>query len=202
MDISSIWLFIIPFAIAAAIPGPAQGTLIGHVLSHGGRSSFPFIIGMVLGNTVWLVVATLGLAALALKFQTIFLIVKWLGIVYLLFIAWKMWSLDKLQTQMKTEQSVSRGILTGSFLTLSNPKAVIFFGAILPQAFDLTDLSWSQVAFITALGVSIDFSIQMIYLITASKVKKAIKSEKAMKRVNRTSAGLMVACAGWLGLSR
>lgn len=175
--------------------------MIGHVLSHSGRSSFPFIIGMVLGNTVWLVVATLGLAALALKFQTIFLIVKWLGIVYLLFIAWKMCSLDKLQIQMKIEQSVSKGILTGSFLTLSNPKAVIFFSAIFPQAFDLTALSWSQVAFITALGVSIDSSIQMIYLITTSKVKKAIKSEKAMKRVNRTSA-LMVACAGWLGLSR
>ncbi len=84
--------------------------MIGHVLSHSGRSSFTFIIGIVLGNTVWLVVATFGLAALALKSQTIFLIVKWLGIVYLLFIAWKMCSLDKLQTQMKTEQSVSKGI--------------------------------------------------------------------------------------------
>jgi len=202
MDISNIWLFIIPFAIAAAIPGPAQGTLIGHVLSHGGRSSFPFIIGMVLGNTIWLIVATLGLAALALRFETAFIIVKWLGIAYLLYIAWKMWSLDKLQNQMTTDQSVSKGIMTGSFLTLSNPKAVIFFGAILPHAFDLTTLSWMQIVFITVLGISIDLTIQLIYLAAASKVRRAVKSEKAMKRVNRTSASLMVACAGWLGLSR
>ena len=198
MDISNIWYFIIPFAIAAAIPGPAQGTLIGHVLSHGGRSSIPFISGMVLGNAVWLIVAILGLAALALRFETAFIIVKWLGIAYLLFIAWKMWSLDKLQTKMSTEKSVGKGILTGSLLTLSNPKAVIFFGAILPHAFDLTALSWTQVVFITILGIVIDLSIQLLYLAAASKIRKAIKSEKAMKQVNRTSAGLMVTCAGWL----
>jgi threonine/homoserine/homoserine lactone efflux protein len=153
---------------------------------------------MVLGNAVWLIVAILGLAALALRFETAFIIVKWLGIAYLLFIAWKMWSLDKLQTKMSTEQSVGKGVLTGSLLTLSNPKAVIFFGAILPHAFDLTTLSWTQVVFITILGIVIDLSIQLLYLAAASKIRKAIKSEKAMKQVNRTSAGLMVTCAGWL----
>jgi threonine/homoserine/homoserine lactone efflux protein len=201
-DMISIWLFIIPFAVAAAIPGPAQGALIGHVLSRGGRASVPFIVGMVLGNAVWLIVATLGLAALALRFEHIFIAVKWLGIAYLVFIAWKLWSADSLQAQPASSQSVRRGVLTGSFLTLSNPKAVIFFGAVLPHAFDMTALSWSEIGLIAALGVAIDLTIQLAYLAAASKVRNAVRSPKAMKRVNRTSAGLMAGCAGWLAFSQ
>lgn len=77
---SSIWLFIIPFAIAAAIPGPAQGALLGQVVSRGARSTLSFVAGMVLGNAVWLLVATLGLAALAVQFEQVFVAIKWLGL--------------------------------------------------------------------------------------------------------------------------
>ena len=199
---TSIWLFIIPFAVAATIPGPAQGALIGHVLSRGGRASVPFIVGMVLGNAVWLIVATLGLAALALRFEAIFIAVKWLGIVYLAFVAWKLWSVDTLHTQLLSNESVRRGILTGSFLTLSNPKAVIFFGAVLPHAFDMTSLSWSEIGLIAVLGIAIDLTIQIVYLAAAAKVRNVVRTPKAMRRVNRTSAGLMAGCAGWLALSR
>ena len=201
-DTISIWLFIIPFAVAAAIPGPAQGALIGHVLSRGGMASVPFIVGMVLGNAVWLIVATLGLAALALRFEAIFIAVKWLGIVYLVFIAWKLWSVDTIQAQLLSNRSVRRSLLTGSFLTLSNPKAVIFFGAVLPHAFDMTALSWSEIGLIAALGIAIDLTIQLIYLAAASKVRKVVRTPKAMRQVNRISAGLMAGCAGWLAISR
>lgn len=199
---SSIWLFIVPFAVAASIPGPAQGAMIGHVLSHGGRSSVPFVVGMVLGNAIWLLVATLGLAALALRLEPVFIGVKWLGIAYLIFVAWKLWSKDALQGQRITENTLGRGILRGALLTLSNPKAVIFFGAVLPHAFDMTALSWSEVGLIVALGITIDLMVQFAYLAAASKVRKAVRSPKAMRRVNRTSAGLMVGCAGWMVVSR
>ncbi|ERS84188.1 LysE family translocator [Halomonas sp. PBN3] len=201
---TSIWFFIVPFAIAAAIPGPAQGVLICQVLSRGGRASVSFIVGMVLGNAAWLVVAMLGLAALALRFEAVFITVKWLGIAYILFVAWKLWTRDTLRGQLTSASafSVGRGILAGSFLTLSNPKAVIFFGAVLPHAFDMTALSLSEVGLILALGLGIDLAVQFAYLAAALKVRRAASSPKVMKRVNRTSAGLMAGCAGWLALSR
>lgn len=55
----SIWFFVIPFAIAAALPGPAQAALVGRVLVRGAAASFPFIAGMVAGNALWLL-ATAG----------------------------------------------------------------------------------------------------------------------------------------------
>lgn len=204
MNATSIWLFIVPFVIAAAIPGPAQGALIGQVLSRGGRANVPFIVGMVLGNAVWLIVATLGLAALALRFEAVFVAVKWLGIAYLLFVAWKLWTKDTLPGELiaGSERPVGRGVLTGSFLTLSNPKAVIFFGAVLPHAFDMSALTLSEVGLITVLGMGIDLAIQLGYLAAASKVRSAVRTPKVMRRVNRTSGGLLAGCAGWLAVSR
>ncbi len=201
-DTTSIWFFVIPFAVAAAIPGPAQGALIGHVLSRGGRASLPFILGMVLGNAVWLIVATLGLAGLALRFEAVFIGVKWLGIAYLAFVAWKLWSSAGSPPAAMGEQSVGRGIVAGGFLTLSNPKAVIFFGAVLPHAFDMTALSWPELGLITALGLAIDLTVQTAYLAAASQVRHAVRSPRAVRQVNRASAGLMGACAGWLAFSR
>lgn len=147
----------------------------------------PYILGMVLGNAVWLIVATLGLAALALRFGAIFVAVKWLGIAYLVFIAWKLWSADSLQAQLSSNHSVRRGILTGSFLTLSNPKAVIFFGAVLPHAFDMTALSLSEIGLIASLGIAIDLTIQLVYLAAASKVRNAVRSPTA---INQSGSGI------------
>lgn len=199
---SSIWFFVVPFAIAAAIPGPAQGALLGQVVSRGAKSTVPFIGGMVLGNAVWLLVATLGLAALALQFEQLFVAVKWLGVAFILFIAWNLWSKNTEQSPATPQRSVSRGLLSGAVLTLSNPKAVVFFGAVLPHAFDLTALSAPEVIFITALGIGIDLTIQLAYLVAASRIKRAIQSPMAMKRLNRASAGVMTGCAGWMAISR
>ncbi|KQQ60189.1 amino acid transporter [Pseudomonas sp. Leaf127] len=199
---SSLWFFVVPFAIAAAIPGPAQGALLGQVVSRGARSTLPFIVGMVLGNALWLLVAILGLAALALQFEQAFVAIKWLGIAFILFIAWNLWSNNTGQPQAPVQRSAARGLLSGALLTLGNPKAVVFFGAVLPHAFDLTRLSTAEVVLIMALGIGIDLSIQMVYLLTASRIKRVIRSSAAMKQLNRTSAGVMAGCAGWMAISR
>ena len=118
------------------------------------------------------------------------------------FIAWNLWSKNADQPEAPAQRSASRGLLSGALLTLGNPKAVVFFGAVLPHAFDLTALSVPEVVFITALGVGIDVTVQMAYLLMASRIKRAIRSPKAMKRLNRTSAGVMTGCAGWMAISR
>ncbi|WP_256661509.1 LysE family translocator [Pseudomonas sp. F01002] len=145
-----------------------------------------------------LLVATLGLAALTQQFESVFIAVKWLGVAFILFIAWNLWSKNTEQMQAPPKRSAGAGLLAGAVLTLSNPKAVVFFGAVLPHAFDLTALSYPEVIFITALGIVIELTVQLTYLVTASRIKRAIQSPKAMKRLNRTSAGVMTGCAGWV----
>ncbi|KFG70651.1 LysE family translocator [Microvirga sp. BSC39] len=195
VELGSIWLFVVPFALAAALPGPAQGALIAQVLSRGGASTLPFVSGMVAGNAVWLLAAIFGLSALAMRFETAFIAVKWLGIAYLLFIAWNLWTADGAAKEAPSSGSGSRGLLAGALLTLGNPKAVVFFGAVLPHAFDLTTLSLPEAMMILGLGLAVDFTVQGIYLLAATQARAFIRSPRSMKLVNRSSAGLMAGSA-------
>ncbi|WP_093222298.1 MULTISPECIES: LysE family translocator [unclassified Variovorax] len=193
MNWSNIWLFLVPFAIAAALPGPAQGTLVATVLSRGKASAFPFVAGMVFGNAVWLVAAIFGLAAVALRYELLFLLVKWGGVAYLVFVAWKLWTSSPSVGQ--PDEAKPTGFLAGAMLTLGNPKAAVFFGAVLPQAFDLTVLSHLHALVIIVLGVLVDFAVQCAYLKTASKARRFISTPRHLRVVNRGAAAVIACCA-------
>jgi threonine/homoserine/homoserine lactone efflux protein len=194
-NLSGLWLFVIPFAIAAALPGPAQGALIAQVLTRGGRATLAFIFGMVLGNAIWLCAAIFGLSALALRFEPAFVAVKWLGVAYLMFMAWKMWKAPAVTASAEPLKS-KRGVVSGTLLTLGNPKAVVFFGSILPHAFDMTSLTGGEIALIVTLGIGIDLTVQTGYLAIASRARLIIRSPRHMRLVNRSAAGLMATSAG------
>ncbi|WP_225781731.1 LysE family translocator [Xenophilus sp. Marseille-Q4582] len=193
MTWSNLSLFLVPFLVAAALPGPAQGTFVATVLARGRASALPFVSGMVAGNAVWLVAAIAGLASLALRYEMLFLTVKWIGVAYLLFVAWKLWT-----SPVSLELADGRkpgGFLAGAALTLGNPKAAVFFGAILPQAFDLTALSFAQAALIVAVGVAVDFAVQGTYLLAATKARRFITTPRHLKAVNRSAAVMICGCA-------
>lgn len=61
------------------------------MLSRGARDVLPFLAAMWIGEGIWLTCAVLGLAAIAETFHAAFVAIKWLGVAYLLYLAWKMW---------------------------------------------------------------------------------------------------------------
>ncbi|WP_296229162.1 LysE family translocator [Ralstonia sp. UBA689] len=193
MTWTNIWFFVIPYLIASALPGPAQGSMVAHVIARGRASALSFVVGMVSGNAIWLVATILGLATLALRFASVFVVVKWLGVLYLLFVAWKLWTSDPASGESR--ETRSKGFLAGALLTLGNPKAVVFFGAVLPQAFDLSALSMTEALCIVAMGVVIDLSMQSFYLVAALKARKLITAPRHMRLVNRAAAALIGGCA-------
>lgn len=148
---------------------------------------------MVTGNLIWLAAAMFGLSAVALRYELLFVVIKWLGVAYLLFIAWRLWNAP---AAMPTTQKVdTSGMVPGMLLTLGNPKAVVFFGAVLPHAFDMTSLSYAYMGLILVLGFLIDLCIQLAYLFAASRARRFVQSERHMRVVNRSSAGLMAGAA-------
>ncbi|USE77273.1 LysE family translocator [Cupriavidus gilardii] len=177
------------------MPGPAQGALFARVVSRGAASAWSFIVGMVAGNAVWLLATIFGLSALAVRFATVFVVVKWLGVLFLLYMAWRLWKSDGTRAAQQPERSGS-GFLAGAFLTLGNPKAMVFFGAVLPQAFDMTALSSAQIALILTLGIAVDFLVQLFYLILARQTRSFISSPKRVRIADRTAAAMMAGCAG------
>src|SRR6187402_687964 len=83
--------FAMVLLVAVISPGPAIAALVARIMARGTDGIIAFCAGLVLGDLIWLTCAMFGLAALAALFQPVFLIVKYCGAAYLLFLAWKLW---------------------------------------------------------------------------------------------------------------
>lgn len=140
MSLSSLALFAAALLVAAGSPGPSIAALVARVLTNGVRDVLPFLAAMWLGEVIWLTCAVAGLTALAHTFAFGFLVLKFAGIAYLVFLAWKMWfaPADEPSGQLPRGQSPLRMFLTGIAVTLGNPKIMIFYVALLPTMVDLS----------------------------------------------------------------
>ena len=140
-------------AIAAAIPGPGVTALVARALGSGFRSSLFMALGLMLGDLTYLTAVVLGLAFVAQTFGMVFLVIKWLGVAYLAWLAYAFWTAAS--RRKRSRRSKGKGGLLSSFVagltvTLGNPKTMIFYLALTPTLVDLhsdrprpTTASWS-----------------------------------------------------------
>jgi threonine/homoserine/homoserine lactone efflux protein len=192
---TSLLLFIVPFSIASALPGPAQTALVARVAVRGMGEAVPFAIGMVTGNAAWLCLAGFGLSAIALQLHVLFVVVKWLGVAYLIHMARRLWTAPTGLRTSPVRSSRSSGFAGGVALTLGNPKALVFFTAVLPQAFDLTKLNASSLFLVLLLGLGIDSFVQTGYVLFAGLARATLQSSRRLRVVNRCSA-IVLTCSG------
>lgn len=187
--------FAIVLTVAVISPGPAIAALVARILSRGTDGIAAFCAGLVLGDLIWLTCAMFGLAALAALFQPVFLIVKYAGAAYLLFLAWKLWTDPG--AAVEAEPVRGQGVqLFGAALLLSmgNPKIMLFYLALMPTVIDLASLTASdmiELAAIVALVVSV---VLAGYVLLASQARRMFTSPRALRTVHRT-AGLAMAGA-------
>ena len=90
MDLTALIVFAGALFVAAASPGPGIAAIVARVLGRGMNGAIAFTAGVALGDVVWLTVAILGLAVVAQTFQGVFLAIKYAGVAYLLYLAWKL----------------------------------------------------------------------------------------------------------------
>lgn len=185
-------------AIAAAIPGPGVTALVARALGSGFRSSLAMSLGLVVGDLTYLTAVVLGLALVAQSFGLVFLAIKWLGVAYLVYLAWNFWTSGI--TPETVEAKKGKGGLLASFLagltvTLGNPKTMIFYLAITPTVVDLHSLTLGDYGILVAITVAVLMIVLVPYLLLASKARWFLKTPRALKLLNRTAAGFMVGAA-------
>src|ERR671935_31441 len=92
MDLAALVLFACTLLVAAASPGPGIAALVARVIGRGAEGASAFAAGLILGDLVWLAVAILGLAVVAQTFHEVFLVIKYVGAAYLVYLAYRMWT--------------------------------------------------------------------------------------------------------------
>lgn len=197
MDASSLLIFAGALVVAAGSPGPSIAALVARVLAKGWRDVLPFLAAMWVGEAIWLALAVFGLAVVAQTFHLLFLVIKYLGVAYLLYLAWKMWTapVAVAEGELPRERSAGKLFLAGMAVTLGNPKIMLFYMALLPTIIDLHDVSalgWAQLT-LTMLAVLV--AVDMAWALLAAQARRFLRSTRAMRAANRTGATIMVGAA-------
>lgn len=197
MDISSLVIFAGALLVAAASPGPGIAAIVARVLGRGLKGTFAFTAGMALGDLIWLTLAVLGLSAIAQTFETVFLIIKYAGAGYLIYLAWKLWTAPVRVHEASLENSDTRpaGLFLGGLaVTMGNPKAMLFYLALLPSIIEVARVSligWLELSAVTLAVLAFVFGS---YALLAARTRMLFKSPRAMRLVNRLT-GLTMASA-------
>ena len=197
MSLTTLLIFAGALLMAAGSPGPSIAALVARVLSRGPRDVLPFLAAMWIGEGIWLTCAVAGLAAVAETFHAAFVVIKWLGVAYLLYLAWKMWfaPAGDGEAELPEARSGIKLFLAGLTVTLGNPKIMMFYVALLPAIIDLgavTFLGWAElVATMFVVLVVIDLARVLL----AARARLFLRSPRAVRIANRISAGTMAGAA-------
>ncbi|HEV2559590.1 MAG TPA: LysE family translocator [Microvirga sp.] len=198
MDIAGLALFATALFIAAASPGPGIAAIVARVLGRGTRGALAFSAGVAVGDVVWLTFAIVGLAALAQAFHGVFLVIKYAGAAYLLYLGYKLWTAPVEARDVEAQESAEhplRLFLGGLAVTMGNPKVMVFYLALLPTLLDLTRITVLGYAELVATTLGVLGVVFAAYIGLAARARRLFTSERAIRRINRSTGAVMAGAA-------
>ncbi len=204
MSLEAAITFTIAIFIFGITPGPGIFAILARALNTGAKACFPLSLGMAVSDVIYLILATFGLAAIAENYGGIFTAIRFVGAAYLMYLGWKMWT-AKVDVEMQKNNvgasSWLSSFIQGFLISASNPKVILFYIAFLPTFIDLTKLSVSDIVMVSGLTLFALMVGLMLVAVMASSVRKYLKSQRALQRLNRTAGSIMIG-AGLFLVSR
>lgn len=192
MTLAGFLAYCLALGIAVAIPGPGITALVGRSLATGLKHTMPMLFGVITGDLIYLIAVIAGLTLIAQNFSGVIIAVKYMGAAYLAYLAYSFWtaglSLEKVEADAVAAPRPWLTFLSGLFVTLGNPKTIIFYVAITPTIIDLNQVTWHDAALLAVLSSIILFVVLLPYIALAAKARIMLKTPKALKRLNRTAA--------------
>ncbi|MHA7880106.1 MAG: LysE family translocator [Saccharospirillum sp.] len=201
MTLESALTFFIAIFIFGITPGPGIFAILARALTQGARSCITLAFGMTLSDAVYLVLASFSLSAIAANYAEVFTVIRVLGALYLLYLAWKMWTAPIADPQTATGVRAAghwRSLFQGIAISASNPKVILFYIAFLPTFMDLSRLTGSDILLAVVLTLTALMTGLMLIALAASRVRFWIRSAAGMRRLNRSAASIMGGAGVWL----
>jgi threonine/homoserine/homoserine lactone efflux protein len=182
------WLIFSSIALVATItPGPAILLTTTHSVAYGLSKTLATIIGNISGLFLMSALSVLGLSTIILYSTTVFLVVKFVGAAYLIYIGIQLWrhgfvgkaNDGKLATQLRRTPRTSRLFTQGLFVALSNPKAIAFTTALFPQFIDASETLIPNFSILVVTFMALSFACLLSYGYLAVNIKSKSSVSKA-----------------------
>ncbi|WP_050417433.1 homoserine/homoserine lactone efflux protein [Azoarcus sp. CIB] len=199
----NMWLAFLAAAVVIAVsPGPGAVLSMATGLRHGYAVALRAILGLQTALLIQLAIVVLGLGAVLAASATAFLAVKIAGAAYLIWLGVRKWRAPVELLDDGAEARDARGVyLQGVLVNLTNPKAIVFMVALVPQFIDPQLPQWPQFFIIAATMVGTDMVVMSCYALLAGRCRRWLRSPRMMKAQNRVFGGMFVAAGSLLAAS-
>jgi homoserine/homoserine lactone efflux protein len=204
-----LWLAFIGASIAISVsPGAGAIQSMSTGLTHGLRRGAWSIAGLQIGLMTQLAVVAVGLGAAVAKSVTAFTVIKWIGVLYLIYLAIRQWrtAADDLTEQVAVGADARGGrlalLVRGALVNLTNPKGMVFLLAVLPQFVIPTRPLLPQYLTIAATMTVVDVIVMCGYTGLSSRLLGWLRTPRQQVMLNRTMSALFALAAVVLSLVR
>lgn len=202
-----LWLAFIGASFAISVsPGAGAVQSMATGLTHGLRRGWWSVAGLQIGLMTQLAVVAVGLGAAVAGSLLAFTVIKWVGVVYLVYLAIRQWRItaQDLSTQVQVEVNGGRLALLGRGLlvNMTNPKGLVFLLAVLPQFVVPTQPLLPQYLAIGVTMTVVDVLVMGAYTGLAARLLRVLRTPRQQKVLNRTLSGMFAAAAVGLSLVR
>jgi len=177
-------------------PGSPRVLIASYAMTYGMKKTLLTALGDISANAVQMIVVTFVVGSLLIKYPGIMVMMKWLGVGYLLYLAYELYCV-----RMKNFNSSKEGVSKNSFSFFRDgfmvaglsPKALIFFGAIFPNFMDFSGNYIAQFIILAITYVVLDFATLMIYGIGAKKISLWLQTNPKKINIFSSVALLIIA---------
>jgi threonine/homoserine/homoserine lactone efflux protein len=207
MSTTVLMLFTLTSFVAIATPGPTVLLALSNGARFGTRVALFGMLGAMLSDLILIGAVSIGLGAVLAASETAFQILKWIGVVYLLYLG-----IQLLRTKPESQHGVLklhpnpihpyRLFLKCLLVALTNPKGYLFFSAILPQFVNPQAPQFPQYVLLALTFTAIDGLVMLAYARSGARAVQLFRTPMAMVWINRFSGGAIVVLAGALALYR
>ena len=194
MTFSSIAALFGVMVVGALIPGVSVLAVSARSAASGFIHGVFTTIGIVVGDIIFILLAIFGLSVLAETMGSLFVLVKYLGGAYLIWLGITLWrSKSKAVAVEETiESSLLSSFLTGLFITLGDQKAILFYLSFFPAFIDLSAVSFFDTSIIIVIATVAVGGVKLGYAFMADRANLLFKSSRANKGINIAAGSVMI----------
>lgn len=208
MELHTWWLFVVMTFFISATPGPNMLLVMSTSARHGFRHALFTMAGCMTALLAMMGISAAGLGALLQAFPAVFDTLRWIGAAYLAYLGFKSWRApvdgDAPDKPLQVEHAGRAGKLfrQGMLVAASNPKAILFAAAFLPQFIQPALPKLPQFGILLATFAVIEVSWYMVYAGSGHRLAAYLRRAAVLKMFNRLTGGAFIGFAAMMAAVR
>lgn len=201
---SQILLYAGALFVLFLTPGPVWLATAARALAHGWVAAIPLIAGVALGDAIWSLTATMGLAFVVGNYAWAMEALRWVAVGVFALMGWLL--IRHADRSIAADSALTRpgvwaGFAAGIIAILANPKAILFYAGMLPGFFDLTAVTVVDIAVIVLISMGVPMVGNTGFAFLVDRARRRFSSPERLARINRVSGMLLILVAVVIALS-